>query len=121
MPSPLSLAKARPAPSRSPSISASRRPLGRDYRRLWTAAGISTLGDGVRLAALPLLAASITRDPGAVAAVTLAGSLPWLLFSLVSGAVVDCVDRRRVMWQVDTGRALVMFGLATAVVFDATS
>jgi MFS family permease len=98
-----------------------RRPLGRDYRRLWTAAGISTLGDGVRMAALPLLAASITRDPGAVAAVTLAGSLPWLLFSLVSGAVVDRVDRRRVMWQVDTGRALVMLGLATAVVFDATT
>ena len=50
-----------------------RRPLGSDYRRLWTAAGISTLGDGVRLAALPLLAASLTRDPGAVAAVTFAG------------------------------------------------
>ena len=98
-----------------------RRPLGPDYRKLWTAAGVSTLGDGVRLAALPLLAASITRDPGAVAVVTLAGSLPWLLFSLVSGAVVDRVDRRRVIWQVDTGRALVMFGLATAIVFDATS
>jgi MFS family permease len=98
-----------------------RRPLGPDYRRLWTAAGISTLGDGVRLAALPLLAASITRDPGAVAAVTLAGGLPWLLFSLLSGAVVDRVDRRRVMWMVDSGRALVMFGLATAVVFDAAS
>jgi MFS family permease len=97
-----------------------RRPLGPDYRRLWTAAGISTLGDGVRLGALPLLAASLTRDPGAVAAVTFAGGLPWLLFSLVSGAVVDRVDRRRVMWMVDTGRALVMLGLATAVVFDAT-
>jgi MFS family permease len=98
-----------------------RSPLGRDYRRLWTAAGVSTLGDGVRLAALPLLAASITRDPGAVAAVTLAGGLPWLLFSLLSGAVVDRVDRKRVMWMVDSGRALVMFGLATAVVSDATS
>ena len=97
------------------------RGLGADYGRLWAAAGISTLGDGVRLAALPLLAASITRDPAAVAAVTLAGGLPWLLFSLVSGAVVDRVDRRRVMWMVDSGRALVMFGLATAVVFDATS
>jgi len=98
-----------------------RRPLGRDYRRLWTAAGISTLGDGVREAALPLLAASLTRSPGAVAAVAFAGSLPWLLFSLVSGALVDRADRRRVMWQVDSARALVMLGLATAVVFDATS
>src|SRR5947209_19313646 len=98
-----------------------RRPLSRDYRRLWTAAGISTLGDGVRQAALPLLAASLTRDPGTVAAVTFAGRLPWLLFSLLSGALVDRTDRRRMMWQVDSARALVMLALAAAVVFDATS
>src|SRR5437588_8496490 len=98
-----------------------RRPLGADYRRLGTAAGIATRGDGVRQAALPLLAASLTHDPGTVAAVTFAGSLPWLLFSLVSGALVDRADRRNVMWQVDSARALVMLGLATAVVFDATS
>src|SRR5581483_6234496 len=91
---------------------------GRDYRRLWTAAGISTLGDGVREAALPLLAASLTRNPSVVAAVTVAGRLPWLLFSLVSGALVDRADRKRVMWQVDSGRALVMLALAVAVVFD---
>ena len=99
----------------------SRRPLGPHYRRLWAAAGISTLGDGVREAALPLLAASLTRDPGAVAAVAFAGRLPWLLFSLVSGALVDRADRRRVMWMVDSGRALVVTGLAAAVLFDATS
>ena len=99
----------------------SRRPLGPQYRRLWTAAGISTLGDGAREAALPLLAASLTRDPGTVAAVAFAGRLPWLLFSLVSGALVDRADRRRVMWMVDGSRAVVMTGLAAAVIFDATS
>ena len=98
-----------------------RRPLGPDYRKLWTAAGISTLGDGVREAALPLLAASLTKDPGAVAAVAFAGRLPWLVFSLISGAVVDRVDRKRVMWLVDTVRALVVTGLAVAVVLDETS
>jgi MFS family permease len=75
----------------------------------------------VREAALPLLAASLTRDPAAVAAVAFAGRLPWLLFSLVSGALVDRIDRRRVMWQVDTGRALVVIALAAAVLLDATS
>ena len=75
----------------------------------------------MREAALPLLAASLTRDPGAVAAVTFAGRLPWLLFSLVSGAVVDRVDRRRLLWQVDTGRALVVTALAAAVLLEATS
>ncbi|MBV9040764.1 MAG: MFS transporter [Acidimicrobiia bacterium] len=99
----------------------SRRPLGPQYRRLWAAAGISTLGDGAREAALPLLAASLTRDPGTVAAVAFAGRLPWLLFSLISGALVDRADRRRVMWMVDSGRAVVMIGLAAAVLFDATS
>src|SRR5207237_6346931 len=76
----------------------SRRGLGPDYRRLWTAAGISTLGDGVREAALPLLAASLTRDPGAVAAVTFAGRLPSLLFSLVRRAVGGGVARQRLIW-----------------------
>src|SRR5207237_6562874 len=99
----------------------SRRGLGPDYRRLWAAAGVSTLGDGVREAALPLLAASLTHDPGAVAAVTFAGRLPWLLFSLVSGAVVDRVDRKRVMWMVDAGRALTVTALAAAVLLEATS
>jgi MFS family permease len=98
-----------------------RRGLGPDYRKLWTAAAVSTLGDGVREAALPLLAASLTRDPAKVAAVAFAGRLPWLLFSLLSGALVDRLDRRRVMWQVDTGRAMVVLALAAAVLMESTS
>ena len=42
----------------------------------------SNLGDGVLLAALPLLAARLSRDPLAVSGVTVAVFLPWLLFSL---------------------------------------
>jgi MFS family permease len=95
--------------------------LGADYRKLWAAAAVSTLGDGVREAALPLLAASLTRDPAKVAAVAFAGRLPWLLFSLVSGALVDRTDRRRVMWQVDSLRALVVIALAAAVLLESTS
>ena len=98
-----------------------RQGLGPEYRKLWTAAAVSTLGDGVREAALPLLAASLTHSPGQVAAVAFAGRLPWLLFALVSGAVVDRVDRRRVMWQVDTGRTLIALFLAAAVVLESTS
>jgi hypothetical protein len=36
--------------------------LGLNYRKLWTAAAVSTVGDGVHYAALALLAASLTRD-----------------------------------------------------------
>src|SRR5215471_4453364 len=89
--------------------------LGPAYRKLWTAATISTLGDGVREAALPLLAASLTRSPGLIAFVAFAGRLPWLIFSLISGALVDRLDRRRVMWTVDLFRAGVMAALAALV------
>jgi MFS family permease len=89
--------------------------LGGPYRRLWTASAVSSLGDGMYLAALPLLATTLTRDPLAVSVVTFAGWLPWLLFALPAGALVDRLDRRRVMWTVDAGRALVVGALTAAV------
>ncbi len=68
------------------------------------------LGDGVRQAALPLLAASVTRVPLAVAAVTFAESLPWLLVNLPSGVYVDRHDRRRIMqWAALARLALTVF------------
>jgi MFS family permease len=79
--------------------------VNREYGKLWTASTISNLGDGVTLVAGPLLAASLTRDPALVAGLTFAQQLPWLLFSLVSGALVDRLDRRRVMAMVDFFRA----------------
>jgi MFS family permease len=77
---------------------------------------VSTLGDGMYLAALPLLAATLTRDPLAVSVVTFAGWLPWPLFALPAGALVDRLDRRRVMWTVDAARALILAALTAAVV-----
>jgi MFS family permease len=89
--------------------------LGPRYRKLWSATGLSTLGDGLFLTALPLLAAQLTRDPLRISLVDFAGSLPWLLFGLVSGALVDRWDRRRVMWVADAGRFVVV-GLLTIAV-----
>jgi MFS family permease len=89
--------------------------LGPGYHKVWTAAASSMLGDGVFLAALPLLAATLSRDPLQVSLVTFAGWLPWLLFGLISGALVDRWDRRRVMWTVDAVRAVLVGALALAV------
>jgi Na+/melibiose symporter-like transporter len=89
--------------------------LGTDFRRLWTASAVSNLGDGVTLVAAPLLVASLTPDPAAVAAAALAPQLPWLLLALVSGALVDRLDRRRLLVAVNLGRALVLAALAGAV------
>jgi MFS family permease len=45
--------------------------------------------------ALPLLAATLTRDPLLVSVVSFAEWLPWLLFGLLAGALLDRWDRRR--------------------------
>jgi MFS family permease len=86
-----------------------------EYRKLWTANTISNLGDGVTLVAGPLLAASLTRDPILVAGVAFAQRVPWLLFPLISGALVDRLDRRRVMGYVDAARTALIGALGVAV------
>jgi MFS family permease len=89
--------------------------LGRGFWTLFSASFAANLADGIFQIALPLLAASITRDPGLVAGVAFASRLPWLVFALIAGALADRFDRRRTMILVDAGRALVLVGLTVAV------
>ena len=97
------------------------RPLGARYHRLFAASAISNLGDGVTVVALPLIAADLTRDPTAIAAVSLALRLPWLFFALIAGALVDRWDRRVVMVTADAVRAVLMGTLALAIATDTHS
>ncbi|MCO1596386.1 MFS transporter [Micromonospora sp. RHAY321] len=92
--------------------------LGRDFRLLWSAAVSSRFGDALRTPALALLAATLTRDPRVIAAVTVAGQLPPLLFGLLGGVYADRWDRRRTMALVDGARAAVVAALAVAVALD---
>ncbi|MEV0424922.1 MFS transporter [Micromonospora sp. NPDC050495] len=89
--------------------------LGRNYRLLWSAAVASRFGDALRTPALALLAVALTRDPRAIAAVTVAGQLPPLLFGLLGGAYADRWDRRRTMAVVDGARAVLVAALAVLV------
>jgi MFS family permease len=98
-----------------------RRSLGAGFARIWAAGAVSNLGDGVVLAALPLLAASLSSSPTTVALVSVAGTLPWLLFSLVGGAIADRADRRRTMVVVDAFRAVAIALLGVALVADVES
>jgi MFS family permease len=94
---------------------------GSGFAKLWGATAVSNVGDGVYATALPLLAASLTRDPLLVSLVSFAEWLPWLLFGLLSGALLDRWDRRRVMWTVDAARFAIVGGLAVAVLMDRAS
>lgn len=93
--------------------------LSSGYWRLLTASGISNLGDGLVLAALPLLAAQITRSEVLISITAASALLPWLLFALPVGAVIDRVDRRRIMVRTDAVRAVLMTAITVVVLFDA--
>ncbi|WP_206784819.1 MFS transporter [Amycolatopsis sp. MtRt-6] len=95
--------------------------LGGGYWRLWTSAALSNLADGILKFALPLLAIGYTRSPALIAGLTLAFTLPWLLFALPAGAIADRADRRSVMLLANVARATLLAGLLVAVLLDAGS
>lgn len=74
-----------------------RRPLGRDFAGLWTAAAFSNLADGIGRTAVPLVAVTLTQDPLAISVLGALAFVPWLVFGLPAGMIVDRVDRRLVM------------------------
>ena len=71
--------------------------LGRSFRWLLASSWVTNLGDGITLAAGPLLVASQTRDPLAVAMAAFLQRLPWLLFGLYAGVVADRLNRRAIV------------------------
>ena len=89
--------------------------LGLPFWQLWSASTLSNLADGLVKIALPLVAVTLTDSPGLVAGVTLAVTLPWLVFALPAGALADRVDRRIAMVAANVARAAAVAVLAVAV------
>jgi MFS family permease len=83
---------------------------------LWGASTVSNAGDGLLIAAGPLLVTTITREPFAVALATLMQFLPWVILGIPGGALIDRVDRRRLSVIVNVARAVVLGVLAVAIV-----
>ena len=83
------------------------------YWRLVWAAAIDNIGDGAFAAAVPLLAVTITHDPRLISIVSAATYLPWLLFSLPAGAVVDRYDRAGLMWRSQALQAVIVAAMTT--------
>jgi MFS family permease len=85
------------------------------FAKLWTASTLSALGTGLTVVAAPLYVSARTSNALIVSATTGVAMLPWLLFALPAGVLVDRVDRRRLMVAVDWARAAAMGVLAVAI------
>ena len=90
----------------------------RNYLLLWSGQTISDLGSAISNLAFPLLVLALTRSP-LQASVSLALEvIPFLLFSLPSGVLVDRWDRHRVMILCDIGRALTLASIPIALLLS---
>lgn len=94
-------------------------PLGAGFGRLWTAAIASNLADGIGRTAVPLIATTLTRDPALIAGLTAVTFLPWLLFGIPAGMLLDRVDRRIAMAVANSLRFAVAAFLAVLITADA--
>jgi MFS family permease len=84
----------------------------RGLRFLLAATAASVTGDGMLVAATPLAAAALSRDPADVGFVAAASTAAWLVFGIPAGAFVDRWDLKRTMVVSDLARAAVLGGLA---------
>lgn len=89
--------------------------LGGGFRWLLASSWVSQLGDGLALAAGPLLIASQTHRPFLVALAAVLQRLPWLVLGLYAGALADRLDRRRMVMLGDSLRVVVVLVLAVTI------
>jgi predicted MFS family arabinose efflux permease len=92
--------------------------LGHGFRLLLASSWTSNVGDGVALAAGPLLVASKTDHEFLVALAALLQWAPPMVFGLWAGALTDRLDRRLIVTTVNSLRVVVLGLLAAAVAFD---
>jgi predicted MFS family arabinose efflux permease len=89
----------------------------RDYVILWCGQTISIIGTQVSQLAFPLLVLTLTGSPAQAGFVAAARTVPWLLFALPAGALVDRWDRKRTMILSSAGSAVALASIAVAYPF----
>src|SRR5579863_2624707 len=80
----------------------------RDYMLLWSGQVVSNMGSQVSQLAFPLFILLLTHSPVQAGLAGALRALPYLIFSLPAGALIDRWDRKRVMILCDSGRALAL-------------
>lgn len=77
------------------------------FRRLWWGSALSATGGTMTTFAIALQVWRLTHSSVAVGAIGLVGATPALVFGLFSGALIDSVDRRRLVLRTSSGLAAV--------------
>ena len=95
--------------------------LGPAFNRLFSASVISNLADGLLAVAAPLLAISLTKDPVLISLLSAFVMLPWLLFAIPIGLVVDRVDKRLLITFTNSMRFVTAGLVALAISTDRIS
>jgi MFS family permease len=89
----------------------------RDYMLLWTGQLVSSVGSQVSQLAFPLLILALTHSPAQAGLAGALRALPYLIFSLPAGALIDRWDRKRVMILSDIVRGLALGSIPLAFAF----
>ncbi len=87
----------------------------RDYLLLWSGQTVSIIGTQVSSIAFPLLVLALTNSPIQAGLVAAAQTLPYLLFTLPAGALVDRWDRKRTMIVCNGVSGLALASVAVAL------
>src|SRR5215216_1601210 len=90
----------------------------RDYLLLWSGQTVSIVGTYVSQIAFPLLVLALTHSPAQAGLVAAARSLPYLLFTLLAGALVDRWNRKLTMIVCSAGSALALASIGLAALFS---
>lgn len=92
--------------------------LGPGFNRLFSASVISNLADGLLAVAAPLLAITLTKDPVLISMLSAFVMLPWLLFAIPIGLIVDRVDKRLLVTFTNSLRFVIAGLVALAITTD---
>ncbi len=87
----------------------------RDYMLLWSGQAVSSIGTQVSTIAFPFLVLAMTGSATQAGLMGAVRAVPYLIFSLPAGALIDRWNRKRVMIICDTGRALALGSIPAAL------
>lgn len=95
--------------------------MGPAFNRMWASSIVSNLSDGILIAAAPLLAISLTDSTVLISAIGAMVMLPWLLFAIPIGVLVDRIDRRFILAGANATRSAVVGLLALLIATEHVS